>query len=127
VTQQTWLGIIKGLRRLNDPAHFRAWSYRITTNQAIDWLKKNRRSTKRITDHLEPASRETADLGLTELLPRLDLKKRLVLSLFYLEQLTIPEISVALGVPCGTVKSRLHKARQELKELWQHDVEGDIS
>ena len=39
VTQQTWLGIIKGLRRLNDPARFRAWAYRITTNQAMDWLK----------------------------------------------------------------------------------------
>ena len=61
-----------------------------------------------------------------ELLPKLDLKKRLVLSLFYLEQLTIPEISLALGIPSGTVKSRLYKARRELKELWQHDMEGDI-
>lgn len=126
VTQQTWLGIIKGLRRLNDPARFRAWAYRITTNQAMDWLKKNRSSTKSMADHPEPVSPETADLGLLELLPKLDLKKRLVLSLFYLEQLTIPEISAALGIPTGTVKSRLHKARQELKELWQHDMDGDI-
>ena len=127
VTQQTWLGIIKGLRRLNDPARFRAWAYRITTNQAMDWLKKNRGSTRSIADHPEPTSPETADLGLMELLPKLDLKKRLVLSLFYLEQLTIPEISAALGIPSGTVKSRLHKARQELKELWQHDIEGDTA
>lgn len=126
VTQQTWLGIIKGLRRLNDPARFRAWAYRITTNQAMDWLKKNRYSTKNVADHPEPACPETADLGLMELLPRLDLKKRLVISLFYLEQLTISEISAALGIPTGTVKSRLHKARRELKELYKHDIEGDI-
>ena len=126
VTQQTWLGIIKGLRRLNDPARFRAWAYRITTNQAMDWLKKNRCSAKSIADHPEPKSPEKADLGLTELLPKLDLKKRLVLSLFYLEKLTLSEISAALGIPIGTVKSRLHNARQELKELWQHDIEGDI-
>jgi RNA polymerase sigma factor (sigma-70 family) len=126
VTQQTWVGIIKGLRRLDDPARFRAWAYRITTNQAMDWLKKNRYSTRSIADHPEPSSPDTADLGLVELLPKLDLKKRLVLSLFYLEQLTIREISVALGIPSGTVKSRLHKARQELKELWKHDIEGDI-
>jgi RNA polymerase sigma-70 factor, ECF subfamily len=125
VTQQTWLGIVKGLRRLNDPARFRAWAYRITTNQAMDWLKKNRCSTRSITDHPEPTCPETTDLGLIELLPKLDLKKRLVLSLFYLEQLTIPEISAALGIPSGTVKSRLHKARRELKQLWQHDIEGD--
>ena len=127
VTQQTWLGIIKGLRRLNDPARFRAWAYRITTNQAMDWLKKNRHSIRSIADYPEPAARKTADLGLTELLPKLDLRKRLVLSLFYLEKLTISEISAALGIPIGTVKSRLHKARQELKGLWQHDIEGDIS
>ncbi len=126
VTQQTWLGIIKGLRRLNDPARFRAWAYRITTNQAMDWLRKNRYATRSIADHPEPTAPETSDLGLLELLPRLDLKKRLVLSLFYLEQLTIPEISAVLGIPYGTVKSRLHKARQELKELWQHDIEGGI-
>ena len=126
VTQQTWLGIIKGLRRLNDPARFRAWAYRITTNQAMDWLRKNRYSIRSVANHPEPTSPEKADLGLTELLPKLDLKKRLVLSLFYLERLTISEISAALGVPAGTVKSRLHRAKQELKELWQHDLEGDI-
>ncbi len=91
MTQQTWLGIIKGLRRLNDPARFRVWAYRITTNQAMVWLKRNRRLTRSIADHPEPTSPETADLGLIELLPKLDLNKRLVLSLFYLEQLTIPE------------------------------------
>ena len=93
--------------------------------EALDWLKKNRCLTRSIQDYPEPTSPETADLGLLELLPKLDLKKRLVLSLFYLEQLTIPEISAALGIPSGTVKSRLHNARQELKELWQHDIEGD--
>ncbi len=51
---------------------------------------------------------------------------KLALSLFYLEQLTIPEISAVLGIPSGTVKSRLHKAKLELKELWKHDTEGDI-
>jgi RNA polymerase sigma-70 factor (ECF subfamily) len=126
VTQQTWLGIVKGLRRLNDPARFRAWAYRITTNQAMDWLRKNRYSIRSVAEHPEPISPEKADLGLTELLPKLDLNKRLVLSLFYLEKLTISEISAALGIPMGTVKSRLHRARQELRELWQHDIEGDI-
>jgi len=126
VTQETWLGIVKGLRRLNDPARFRAWAYRITTNQAMNWLKKNQSSTRSIAGHPEPMSPEPAELGLMELLPKLDLKKRLVLSLFYLEQFTISEISAILGIPSGTVKSRLHKARHELKDLWQHDNEGDI-
>ena len=41
VTQQSWLGIIKGLRKLHDPASFKAWAYRITTNKSINWIRKN--------------------------------------------------------------------------------------
>ena len=42
VTQQSWLGIIKGLRKLHDPANFKAWAYKITTNKSIDWIKKTK-------------------------------------------------------------------------------------
>ena len=48
-----------------------------------------------------------------------DVKKKVVLSLYYFEQLSVPEIGVALKIPKGTVKSRLHNARKELKTLWQ--------
>ena len=40
VTQQAWLGIVKGLRRLRDPARFRAWAYRIISNESADWIRK---------------------------------------------------------------------------------------
>ncbi len=63
------------------------------------------------------------DTGLRELLEKLDIRKKAVLSLYYFEQLSIPEISLALNIPQGTVKSRLHKAREELKELWQQHYE----
>ena len=58
-----------------------------------------------------------------ELLEKLDVRKRAVLTLYYIEQLSVSEISSVLGIPKGTVKSRLHKARQELKELWQKQYE----
>ena len=52
VTQQSWLGIIKGLRKLDDPENFKAWAYRITTNKSIDWIKRRKRnipSTMRVS------------------------------------------------------------------------------
>jgi len=124
VTQQSWLGIIKGLRKLHDPASFKAWAYRITTNKSIDWIRKNKAVKQinfdEIQDHQQT---EKKDTGLKELLQKLDVRKRAVISLYYFEQLSIPEVSAALKIPKGTVKSRLSKARKELKELYQKHFE----
>jgi RNA polymerase sigma-70 factor (ECF subfamily) len=51
------------------------------------------------------------------------MRKRSVLSLYHFEQLNIQEIGMALNIPEGTVKSRLHTARKELKALWQQHLE----
>jgi len=124
ITQDSWLGIIKGLRKLHDPAKFKAWAYRITTNKSIDWIRKSKAvkqiSIEEIQDYQH---KEKKDTGLKELLEKLDMRKKAVISLYYFEQLSVPEISAALKIPKGTVKSRLHSARKELKELWQQHFE----
>ena len=124
ITQQSWLGIIKGLRKLHDPANFKAWAYRITTNKSIDWIRKNKAvkhiSIEEIQDH---QYKEKKEAGVKELLQKLDVRKRTVLSLYYFEQLSVSEISTALNIPKGTVKSRLAGARKDLKELWRKYIE----
>jgi RNA polymerase sigma-70 factor (ECF subfamily) len=122
ITQQSWLGIIKGLQRLNDPANFRAWAYKITTNNAIDWIKRHKAgkqiSIEEISDR-QCKCKESKFTDAVELLEKLDIKKRLVISLYYFEQLSVTEIGAVLNIPSGTVKSRLDSARKEFKELWQ--------
>ena len=120
ITQESWLGIIKGLKKLHDPANFRAWAYRITTNKSIDWLKKKSKNQQINLDSIEvDCHQKKDDLEINELIQRLKNDSRAVLSLYYFEQLSIPEISIALNIPQGTVKSRLFKARGELKQLWE--------
>jgi RNA polymerase sigma-70 factor, ECF subfamily len=124
ITQQSWLGIIKGLQRLNDPANFRAWAYKITTNKAMDWIKKHKAGKQISVEEIQ--DRQCKDKKYTdvnELLEKLDIKKRMVLSLYYFEQLSVAEIGTALSIPAGTVKSRLDSARKEFKELWQQHLE----
>jgi len=124
ITQESWLGIIKGIRKLNDPANFRAWIYRITTNKAIDWINKNKKVNKVSIEEIQDCQyKEKKDIGLKDLLEKLDIKKQVVLSLYYFEQLSISEISVALKIPNGTVKSRLAGARNELEELYQKHID----
>ncbi len=124
ITQESWLGIIKGLRKLNDPARFRPWAYRIVTNKVNDWIRRNRAVKKVGLDEIQDHQhKDEKDAGVKELLEKLEMKKRAILNLRYFEQLSIPEIGIALKIPKGTVKSRLYSARKELKELWQKDYE----
>ncbi len=120
ITQQCWLEIIKGLKKLNDPACFKAWAYRIATNKSIDWLKSKSKNQHINLDSVEiDCYQKKDDLRVKELVQRLKNDSKAVLSLYYFEQLSIPETSIALNIPQGTVKSRLFKARQELKQLWE--------
>lgn len=119
VTQQTWLGIVKGLHKLHDPARFRAWAYRITTNKSADWIRaKSARRSLPLQDVPDPSRKTERATTVDELLQLMDPTKRAALCLHYFENLTIADMSDALDIPPGTVKSRLHAARQELRELW---------
>jgi RNA polymerase sigma-70 factor (ECF subfamily) len=125
VTQETWLGIVRGIHRLHDPAHFRAWAYRIVTNKANDWIGRERRrahvqsqvpdppATGGATSHTDVAN------DLRVLLHRLSDNSRTVLTLHYVEGFALAEVADILRIAPGTVKSRLHTARNELRRLWQ--------
>ena len=43
VAQDAWMAIVKGIRRLNDPAGFRAWAYRIVSHKCADWVRSRTR------------------------------------------------------------------------------------
>ena len=124
ITQESWLSIIKGIRKLHDPAKFRAWAYKIVTNKTNDWIRKSKDIRKiDIENTKNHQHREKKEIGVQELVQKLEFRKKVVLSLYYFEQLSISEISVALKIPTGTVKSRLHYAREELKELYKQYFE----
>lgn len=122
--QEAWLGILKGLRRLRDPARFAAWSYAIVTRRCQDTLRRRRRSPEGevTTDLPDPG---TADPGtshdLRVALANLPNQQRAVIGLYYLEGFSVAEISEALGIAEGTVKSRLYHARLALRRQFSGD------
>jgi len=119
ITQKSWYDIIKGLRRLEDPARFAAWAYQITTHRAMDWLRTRQRQQHSPLSAIEsPCASEDDSAEVREALLQLKEGSRLVLTLYYWEHLSVAEISIVLEIPAGTVKSRLYKARKELKALW---------
>jgi RNA polymerase sigma factor (sigma-70 family) len=127
VVQEAWIAIIGGLGRLDDPAAFSTWAYRIVTRRCVDWVRRRAR-LNRLTEDLftePPRDANPRDLeeieGLRKAIHRLDPDHRAVLSLHYVEGYSIEQMAKILDIPAGTVKSRLHHIRNDLKFLLQED------
>lgn len=121
VTQDALLAIARTIRRLDDPARFAAWAYRITSNRAVDVIRRRVRDRAAIRN--APAKQQTvtdAQAGdADELRTAIDVlppDTRAMLSMLYVNRLSIADIAAAFDLPPGTVKSRLHAARQTLKQ-----------
>ena len=128
IVQDAWLAIVRGLRRLDDPARFRSWAYRIVTNKCADWTRR-RVVQRSVTEDLRAAavsgsgdspngadSTDAVD-RIRDALAKLPSEQRAVLSLHYLDGMGVAEIARTLDVPEGTVKSRLYHARSRLKQV----------
>ena len=129
--QDSWMDIVRGLRRLNDYGAFQAWAFRIVSRRCAKMIRSLRKHR-----HIEQAiSREEAgadevvddadpndDLAaIRNALSRLTAPHRVVTELFYLEELGVAEIAVALDIPLGTVKTRLMHAWKCLRAHLQGD------
>jgi RNA polymerase sigma-70 factor (ECF subfamily) len=121
VVQETWVGAIRGLRRLRDPAQFPAWIYGIATRKCADAIRANTRRRRLDARAAAGDAGHEASLALEH---RIDLATatrglpplhRAVVHLFYREDLSVEEIASILRIPAGTVKSRLHHAREALR------------
>ena len=125
--QDAWLAIVRGLPRLRDPAVFRSWAYRIVSRRCADWIRR-RQHDRVVIEQTTPdpvdASAPGADpeahcddiTALRQAIRQLPADQRVVLTLHYLDGLSVREIACALDIPQGTVKSRLHHARNTLRE-----------
>ena len=121
--QDAWVGIAKGLPKLNDPAAFAAWAYRIVTNKCRDHIRRQVRQ-KELHERLarengSSVTGGTGSLELKEAFERLSPDMQAVLTLHYFEHFAVVEIADILGIAEGTVKSRLHRARAQLKKLME--------
>ena len=133
ITQEAFLQVHQKLATLNDPAKFSGWLYAIVNHLCIAWYRKNRLETESLqeiyiseveteaysryvaTEHAKTTAAAQRDL-VKRLLTKLKEGDREVITLHYFEEMTSSEIGKHLGVSENTIKSRLHRARQQLKK-----------
>lgn len=121
--QETWLRVLRGVSRLRERDRLFSWVFGIARRVAMDGLRRRRvvvdlddAAVQQLAAAEEPDELEDQSLLVHEGLLELPLLEREVLTLFYLEELSLRQVSEVVGVPEGTVKSRLFRARRMLHE-----------
>ncbi|MGV9385939.1 RNA polymerase sigma factor [Nonomuraea sp. NPDC003707] len=119
-TQEALLAVFRGLPSLRAPEAIMTWVRSVTVRTAIRLAHRH---------DLEVAAEETLMTGhvssqeglvdIDDALARLPVSQRAVLMLRTQEGLSEQEIADTLGIPIGTVKSRLHRARAAFREVWE--------
>ncbi len=132
---EVFLRVFEQIARFDGRARFSTWLYRLAVNHTLNRLRKRKRRSSKLVEFARPATappRESPDRALLRkeesdqvqaLLAGLKPDHRTILILREIEELSYAEIAEILGVAKGTVMSRLHRARQELKRRWIQDSE----
>ncbi|WP_240661095.1 MULTISPECIES: RNA polymerase sigma factor [unclassified Streptomyces] len=122
LAQEAWVAVVRGLPRLRQPERFAPWLFTIARRTVTDHLRQTYKAPETA---MEEAAAVVADDELGGVLTTMQIEaglaalpplEREVLILFHLQDLPLASCAEVLGVPAGTVKSRLHRARRMLRD-----------
>jgi RNA polymerase sigma-70 factor (ECF subfamily) len=126
--QDVFLRLYRFIDRVDITRPLEPWLYRMSANLAYTFMKRNRNWLQPLDDMAEwlgsPGKSTPHELverqddldHIQHALSGLSLSQRVVVFLYYLNDLSLQEIAEILEIPVGTVKSRLHYGRQTLKK-----------
>ncbi|GAA3690186.1 sigma-70 family RNA polymerase sigma factor [Nonomuraea antimicrobica] len=121
VSQEVWLAVVRGLPRLREPARFAPWLFTIARRSVTDRLRTEYAREEDALDQGAPAADDPVEAAmdraeLAAALSRLPVRERELIVLYYLEDLPVEDCAQICGIPVGTVKSRLNRARRLLRQ-----------
>ncbi len=127
IMQELWISVVRGITGLRDCSKLRSWLFSIAHHSLMDRMRgqysisiDNDIELDEIgVENLE-AQRDEARQLVESGLSSLPFLEREVLTLFYLQELSLVEIANVLLVPIGTIKSRLFRARIMLRDQITH-------
>ena len=126
--QEAFLAAWRGLPNFRGDSRFSTWLYQLTTHAAIDLMRREKRqiAAEDITEVSAPdpapgpqqqAERRETQEAVRDAILQLTPEYRQIVVLRFLEDLSYEEIGAALKLPSGTVKSRLNRAKAQLKDV----------
>ena len=139
VSQDTFIKVYKSLSKFNGESKFSTWIYRIAYNTCLDRIKKNSKynndveindvtsneifQAENIFDSLENKERS---IIIKECMDKLPEDERVIMHLFYFEELSLKEIVDIVSLNEGNVKVKLFRGRKKLFSIFKESVEPEI-
>ncbi|MFE4201678.1 sigma-70 family RNA polymerase sigma factor [Aneurinibacillus aneurinilyticus] len=129
--QEAIFKAFRAIHTLKEPVYFKTWLFRILIHECLQMLRIQKRT--RIVKQLERDARSVnvpyQAIELKEAITHLEDDLRVIIELHYYKDVPIKQIAEFVGVPEGTVKSRLHRARillaEELESSQERKVDHD--
>lgn len=129
ITQNVFLKVYRKLDKYSGSGSFKAWLMRITHNEAMDWHRSNWRvrDLEELDDTNMPQLAADGDKALEQrqfkqlleqLLPKLNERQRVAISLRFFEEMPLREIARVLGCSEGNVKNLLFRSMEKLRGHW---------
>ena len=116
--QEAILQAYISIKDLRQDEYFKTWLIKILINKCNALIKKNKKILNLDIKITEDEKVEQSDkLELKQSINNLDSDLKIIVILYYYEDMSIKDISESLNVPQGTIKSRLSRARIKLKEM----------
>jgi RNA polymerase sigma factor (sigma-70 family) len=130
--QEAWIEILRGLKGLRDDTVFLPWALRIVTRRVSRDIKRRQRDRVLNSELAVEIDQSTPEAGpgaadstaVRTAISKLPPDHRACVALFYLEDMRVVEVAIALDVPVGTVKTRLMHAREKLSAVLRGENDG---
>jgi RNA polymerase sigma-70 factor (ECF subfamily) len=120
VVQETWISVIKRLKKLQNPSLFVSWLFRILTNKCIDRIRKKqaeKKLKKNASIKSETSKNSNESDYLNQAIQKLPDEHKTLIIMRFGQGLQVGQIAALLNIAEGTVKSRMHRALARLREI----------
>ena len=124
LAQDTFLKAYLAIRSFQGISRFKTWLYRIGYNEYLSYRRSQHSTIEENFYNVEiynPSSTTDTRLTIEQCLVQLSEAERTVVMLFYLEDMPIKKIVEITGMPTGSVKSHLHRAKFRMKQFLEND------
>jgi len=124
--QEAIIKAYQKIETLKEPAYFKTWLCRIVLNECYQLLRQ-KKNVLNMEEWLEPQIKEKGyeEVELEQMLSKLPEEQSQLLKLFHIEGISVLELAHMFEVPENTMKTRLRRAREKMREIWEAK-EGEV-